>query len=219
MTVLWLQQWMPHPLEEELAAMSLNNKFKPPRVQQNRQHHNNDKKEACYFCGRPPHPYTHCPACESMCRNSGIKGHWKEVCNSNRQLPIGAMYTSHNQPTLAWLGQQNNINVSYTECLVDGATVQAMINSGSGGTFINNVIAQKLNSFIIPNSRTIPLTDKESFAKIIGEVVINVNIHGHEHRGIVAGVIKDLWLTSSLEETFKRNIVVLSWTSTDREKT
>ena len=36
------------------------------------------------------------------------------------------------------------------------------------------------------------MADKESFAKIISEVVINVNIHGHEHQGIVAGVIKDL---------------------------
>jgi len=70
--------------------------------------------------------------------------------------------------------------------------MQAMVDSGSSGTFINKLAAQKSNLFIIPKSRTIPLADKRSVAKIIGEVVINVEINGHKHRGVVAEVIKDL---------------------------
>ena len=70
--------------------------------------------------------------------------------------------------------------------------MQAMVDSGSGRTFISKLAAQKSNLYIIPKSRTIPLADKKSVAKIIGEVVINVVINGHEHRGVVAEVIKDL---------------------------
>ena len=70
--------------------------------------------------------------------------------------------------------------------------MQAMVDSGSSGTFINKSAAEKLNLFIMPKSKTIPLADKKSVAKIIGEVVINIDINGHEHRGVVAEVIKNL---------------------------
>lgn len=67
-----------------------------------------------------------------------------------------------------------------------------MIDSGSSSTFIKQSAAEKLNLFIIPKSRTIPLADNNLVAKIIGEVVINIEFNGREHRGVVAEVIKDL---------------------------
>ncbi len=67
-----------------------------------------------------------------------------------------------------------------------------MIDSGSSGTFIDESAANNQNLYIIPKSRTIPLADKKSFAKIVGEVVINIKINGHEHEGVVAEVVKNL---------------------------
>ena len=51
-----------------------------------------------------------------------------------------------------------------------------MIDSGSSSTFIKQSAAEKLNLFIIPKSRTIPLADNNLVAKIIGEVVINIEL-------------------------------------------
>ena len=67
-----------------------------------------------------------------------------------------------------------------------------MIDSGSSSTFIKESVANKLKLYIIPKNKTIPLADNKQVAKIIGEVVININISGRLHRGVVAEVIKDL---------------------------
>ena len=67
-----------------------------------------------------------------------------------------------------------------------------MVDSGSSSTFIKKSVANKLNLYIIPKNRTIPLADSNLVAKIVGEVVINIEVNGREHRGVLAEVIKDL---------------------------
>ena len=67
-----------------------------------------------------------------------------------------------------------------------------MVDSGSSSTFIKKSVANKLNLYIIPKNRTIPLADSNLVAKIVGEVVINIEVNGREHRGVVAEAIKDL---------------------------
>ena len=67
-----------------------------------------------------------------------------------------------------------------------------MIDSGSSSTFIKESVAEKLKLYIIPRKKTISLADSKHVAKIIGEVVINIEINGQEHRGVVAEVIKNL---------------------------
>ena len=68
-----------------------------------------------------------------------------------------------------------------------------MIDSGSTGTFIKHSVTKSLGLYMLPPKRTlIPLADSNSVAKIIGQVVINIEINGREHRGVVAEVIKNL---------------------------
>ena len=68
-----------------------------------------------------------------------------------------------------------------------------MIDSGSTGTFLKLSAVKSLGLYILPPQRTsIPLADSKNVAKIIGQVVINVDINGREHRGVVAEVIKNL---------------------------
>ena len=84
--------------EESCAAMSpKNNSNYKSRTQHTAQSNNSDKREQCYFCGKPRHPRNQCPARESQCRNCGIKGHWKDMCKSGRTLPLGAIGPRHYQ--------------------------------------------------------------------------------------------------------------------------
>lgn len=67
-----------------------------------------------------------------------------------------------------------------------------MIDSGSSHTFIKQSVAERLKLYILPKKRSIPLADNNQVAKVIGEVVINIEINGQMHRGVVAEVIKNL---------------------------
>ena len=67
-----------------------------------------------------------------------------------------------------------------------------MIDSGSWKTYIKKSTADKLKLYIIPKQSTVPLADNNQTAKIVGEVVINIEINGQIHRGITAEVIKNL---------------------------
>ena len=100
--------------EDELAAMSFNKNNNNNNNNSNNINSNNNfnkktyrgggkstKKESCWFCGRPRHPRIQCPAKDANCGNCGIKGHFKEVCNSGRTLPVGAMDPPQDQPSLA----------------------------------------------------------------------------------------------------------------------
>ena len=76
---------------------------------------------------------------------------------------------------------------------MDGSgDAKTLVDSGSSNTFVDHSYAKKRRMYIMPKQRTIPLADKRLSAKIIGEVVINIEINGKEHRGVVAEVIENL---------------------------
>ena len=57
---------------------------------------------------------------------------------------------------------------------------------------MNKKMADDMNLYIIPKQGTVPLAGNNQKAKIVGEVVINLEINGKLHRGIVAEVIENL---------------------------
>ena len=67
-----------------------------------------------------------------------------------------------------------------------------MLDSGSFKTFIKESVAKKMNLYVLPKKETIPLADSKQVVKVIGEVVINIELHGHTYRSIQADVIKNL---------------------------
>ena len=67
-----------------------------------------------------------------------------------------------------------------------------MIDSGSSDTFIDEAHSKKLNLVIFPKERTIPLADKEHVAKIVGEVIVDIEVNGVKHVKVAVEVIKNL---------------------------
>ena len=68
-----------------------------------------------------------------------------------------------------------------------------MIDSGSTFTHISKKLAEQRQFFILPKKGSIPLADNQK-ARIVGEVVINLEIGGHTHNSVVANVIDDLFI-------------------------
>ena len=69
-----------------------------------------------------------------------------------------------------------------------------MLDSGSIRTFINKAIAQLLNLYIIPKSRTISLANPNHRATIIGEVAVDITLQGTTHKGVAIEVIENLFI-------------------------
>ena len=67
-----------------------------------------------------------------------------------------------------------------------------MIDTGSSGTFVSESTAKRLKLLVFPKHRSIPLANKKQVAVIIGEVIIDLVVHGKRHEKVVAEVIKDL---------------------------
>ena len=69
-----------------------------------------------------------------------------------------------------------------------------MVDSGSISTFIDKSVAERLNLYIIPKSKSVALADPSHKANIIGEVVVDVCLNNHIHSGIVVEVIDSLFI-------------------------
>ena len=82
--------------------------------------------------------------------------------------------------------------MSYTTCKIDGRSSNAMIDSGSSDTFIDDGHSKRLNLVVFPKERTIPLADKKHVAKIIGQVIIDIEVNGVKHEKVVVEVIRNL---------------------------
>ena len=75
---------------------------------------------------------------------------------------------------------------------MNGKSADAMVDTGSGRTFISHKLARKRKLVIFDKQSTIPLADKKSVARIVGEVIVDIDVNGGLHKNAVVEVIQDL---------------------------
>ena len=67
-----------------------------------------------------------------------------------------------------------------------------MIDSGSLGTFMKQSLAKRLKLLVFAKEKTVPLADDNHVAKVVGEVIVDVEINGVKHENVVVEIIPDL---------------------------
>ena len=134
--------------------------------------HSNGPK--CCFCSYQKHSRHLCPAETSKCYKCKMKGHWARVCRGKRLTCIANL--DANFPSLACLGGANVTNVS---CKINNSLLKALIDSGSGSTFINKNAAEKLKLIVSLRSKSVSLADQTCKAQVIGEVVLDLTLDSH----------------------------------------
>ena len=67
-----------------------------------------------------------------------------------------------------------------------------MIDTGSSETFMDLTVAQIRKFTIFEKNRSIPLADKTHSAKIVGQVIVELELNGCTHKNIVIELVKDL---------------------------
>ena len=68
-----------------------------------------------------------------------------------------------------------------------------MVDSGSTNTHMSKQLAQKRGLYILPKEGSVPLADNQK-AIISGEVVVDIEVGGHKHSGVVVNVIDNLFI-------------------------
>ena len=87
----------------------------------------------------------------------------------------------------------NSRDVSFTKCKVESQETNSMVDSGSTNTHMSRDCAERRNLYILPKAGSVPLANNQK-ASISGEVVVNIEIGGHMHTGVVVNVIDNLFI-------------------------
>ena len=125
--------------------------------------------QKCYFCGGVRHPKFRCHAKDKYCENCGRKGHFSQVCQTNKYSGSKNKLSASIFPTLASIlaASPSSLHRTVVKIKVNDNLVDALIDTGSSDSFICSklvnklclIIANGINSF---NSRSNKYNTKTS---------------------------------------------------------
>lgn len=146
------------------------------------------KTKFCYFCGNSLHPRASCPARDVNCRKCGKQGHFSKVCMS-RNATSAAVYDvcASVQPSF-----RNGLQKAITKAKIGGRDANALIDSGSTGSFISKSIAESLKFEIVPSHQEISMADTSFKTNVLGSCLADVSLNGHDYRNVRLGVLENL---------------------------
>ena len=146
------------------------------------------KTKSCYFCGNVLHPRNSCPARDVNCRKCGKQGHFSKVCMS-KNATSAAVYDvcASLQPVF-----QNGLQKAITKAKIGGCDANALIDTGSSGSFISRRIAESLKFEIVPSHQEISMADTTFKANVNGSCLTDVSLNGHNYHNVRLGVLENL---------------------------
>ncbi|KAI3378314.1 hypothetical protein SNEBB_002033 [Seison nebaliae] len=134
----------------------------------------------CFFCGMTRHPRPRCPAREAVCLKCHKKGHFAKVCRSTSVGSTSACAASGGRVTLASVTSAvipSGLAKAVVKIYLNGAPVNALIDSGSTESFINPGIVKLHSLKVLKNKSTVSMASSSLSTKTLGccEVTITVN--------------------------------------------
>ena len=140
------------------------------------------RKRFCFFCGGNVHRRVKCPAVNETCQLCLKKGHFANVCRSNKKTSNAIVADSDLPQSLN--EELSAISAASPSCLrmatisamVNGVKADALIDTGSSMSFIDKKFAKSLNLQIEPCKQTITLASLNYTSYVEGACLVTLKI-------------------------------------------
>jgi hypothetical protein len=132
--------------------------------------------QKCYFCGYSRHPRSKCPAREAICRACGKTGHFERSCKSKNTKQHILSAVGPLLSTLITAAAPSSLSRSITTILVNGVSLQALIDTGSSCSYMSPTIARIHDLEIFPNDSVITMASTNLSCAITGYCFANIQV-------------------------------------------
>jgi hypothetical protein len=150
------------------------------------------KMEKCFFCGSHRHPRILCPAKEAICSLCIKKGHYQRVCmsrpNKSLQNPTAACHMLASVSVVAPCCLQ----ISIVKGKGNGVELNALIDTGSSLSFINQSLVKKCGIQVVPYFGRILVGNFSMLSEIKGHCKVVVEMEGYTCNDIEMLILKNL---------------------------
>ncbi|KAI5643531.1 gag-polyprotein putative aspartyl protease domain-containing protein [Phthorimaea operculella] len=176
-------------------------------------------KRRCFFCGGPVHQRLKCPARNADCQLCSKKGHFANACRSSSgqtQRAANVIITQDDDsqseltdPQLLTILAAAPASLRKTTFKVNLNNIRAdaLLDSGSSITFINNNLARSMDLKRIPSRRAVALASSNNISYTEGHCYATIEIGNHKYERhplhILAGLCADVIIGQDILEQHK----------------
>ncbi|XP_054722967.1 uncharacterized protein LOC129232889 [Uloborus diversus] len=145
----------------------------------------------CFFCGNERHLRNSCPAKDATCRGCGKKGHYQRVCKSRQARPSSNATTS--AVLLASISSMPHcLQKSITKVLVNGIELNALIDTGSSLSFLNQCFVDKCGINVRPYAGKITMANSSLSSDVTGCGYITLKMQNHTYPDMEVLIMRNL---------------------------
>ncbi|KAA3670694.1 uncharacterized protein DEA37_0000988 [Paragonimus westermani] len=140
----------------------------------------------------PKHPRSKYPAREALCRNCNKVGHFQRVCKSNPSDKRVVSCTKLQLSTVCTAAFSTSISKAVVQIIVNGNSLNALIDTGSSGSYICFDIAYKHCWHIYPSNFAISMASTNYTSVTQGHCLVTVYYRGNRYSSVKSSLLPNL---------------------------
>ena len=160
-------------------------------------------KRSCFFSGGKIHPINLCPARGITSHSCGKIGHYSKVCKSQKSRSTTVTLFTTNLCAIT-ASVPESLAPATTRVLLNGHTVNALLDTGSSESFIDARITSKLRIKIKPLKKEITMALATLNTLTSGFCVVDLHINKLHYKSVKLKVLKNLCCDIILGQDFQK---------------
>ena len=159
------------------------------------------EKKRCYFCGRPYHKRSRCPAWEEICHKCQKEGHYARVCMSKEKTLSSNVAALPESFLASVVGAPTSLQAAVINVQVDKLPARALLDTGATESYIHEQLLKELKPKSQGELSRISLASVGSSVQVHGFVLVLVKAFSHWYE-LKMGVVQELCADLILGQDF-----------------
>ena len=143
----------------------------------------------CYFCGKPRHLRSACPARELNCKNCGKVGHFAVVCRSKKPGTTAALCDRIFSYSAA---APRSLSKSLIIVYVNNKKAEALVDTGSSESFVSEQFVKSSKLYIARGKGQIFMASTSLHSNIAGYCHADIKLSNYEYPKAKLSVLPNL---------------------------